>query len=86
MNTVWNARKNRTHLSASAYSTGEIVPHSGEMICWLASFVIYQILTRGCKSKGILFLTDRRGNVVENKAPLWKIWARSGNLYENTGA
>jgi hypothetical protein len=72
MNTVWNASKNRTHLSALAYPADERPLHRGEMVCWLASFVIHQILTWGCKSKRILFLTERRGNVVENKAPLWK--------------
>jgi hypothetical protein len=85
MKTVWNARKNRTHLSALAWPADERPLHSGEMICWLASFVNRQILTRGCKSKRILFLTEHRGNVVENKAPLWKTWRRSGNPYENTG-
>jgi hypothetical protein len=85
MITVWNARKNRTHLSALAYPAGERPLHRGEMVCWLASFVIRQILTRGCKSKRILFFTERRGDVVENKAPLWKTWAQSRNLYENTG-
>jgi hypothetical protein len=86
MITVWNARQNRTHLSALAYPADERPLRLGEMVCWLASFVKYRILTRGCKSKRILFLTERRGNVIENKAPLWKTWRRSGNPYENTGA
>jgi hypothetical protein len=31
------------------------------------------------------FLAERRGNVIENKGPLWKIWGRSWNVYENKG-
>jgi hypothetical protein len=27
----------------------------------------------------------RRGKVIENKGLLWKKWALSGNVYENTG-
>jgi hypothetical protein len=38
-----------------------------------------------CLNKGILFLQDRRGNVVENKGALWKKPSRSGNVYENKG-
>jgi hypothetical protein len=30
-------------------------------------------------------LTDRRGNLYENKGPPWKSWPRSWNVYENTG-
>jgi hypothetical protein len=30
-------------------------------------------------------LTERSGNVYENKGPLWKTWGRSGNVYEKTG-
>jgi hypothetical protein len=36
-------------------------------------------------NKGILFLQDRRGNVIENKGALWKKPSRSGNVYENKG-
>jgi hypothetical protein len=86
MITVWKAGKSQTHFSALACPAGERPPHSGEMISRLASSVNYQILTVGCKSKRILFLTKRRGNLIENKAPLWKTRGRSGNLYENTGA
>jgi hypothetical protein len=83
MRTVWRACKNRTHLSASAYPADEKPLYRGETVCLLASFVIHQILTRGCKSKRVIFLTELRGNVIENKAPLFKTWARSGNPYEN---
>jgi hypothetical protein len=30
-------------------------------------------------------LNERRGNVYENKRPLWKTRRRSGNVYENKG-
>jgi len=30
-------------------------------------------------------LTVQRGNLYENKGPLWKTWPRSRNVYENTG-
>jgi hypothetical protein len=30
-------------------------------------------------------MNERRGNVVENKGPLWKTWALSWNVYENKG-
>jgi hypothetical protein len=36
-------------------------------------------------SKGIIFLNERRRNVIENKGPLWKTPAASGNVYENKG-
>jgi hypothetical protein len=29
-------------------------------------------------------LTERRGNLYENKGPVWKTWERSWNVYENT--
>ena len=32
-----------------------------------------------------LRLNERRGNVSESKAPLWKTRRRCGNVYENTG-
>jgi hypothetical protein len=31
------------------------------------------------------FLRERRGNVYENKGPLWRKWKRSGNVIENKG-
>jgi hypothetical protein len=31
------------------------------------------------------FLTEQRGNVIENKGRLWKTRGLSGNLYENKG-
>jgi hypothetical protein len=33
-----------------------------------------------------LKLTERSGNVYENKGSLWKTRERSGNVYENTGS
>jgi hypothetical protein len=33
----------------------------------------------------ILFFTDRRGNVIENKGRVWKALGLSGNVYENKG-
>jgi len=33
--------------------------------------------------KEFFFLTERRGNVYENKGPLWKKLERSGNVVEN---
>jgi hypothetical protein len=49
--------------------------------------------------EGILFLTERCGNVIENKGPLWKsrdgagmslitkeIFAECGNVVENKGS
>jgi hypothetical protein len=81
---VRDGHKNRTLPSALAYTGGERPLHWGEMICWLASFVIHQILT--CRSRRILFPTERSGYVIENKEPLLKTWGRSGNLYENKGA
>jgi hypothetical protein len=32
-----------------------------------------------------LKMTERRGNVIENKGPLWKTGGRSGNVHENKG-
>jgi hypothetical protein len=32
-----------------------------------------------------LKLTELRGNIIENKGPLWKTWGGSGNVYENKG-
>jgi hypothetical protein len=32
-----------------------------------------------------IFLTERCGNIIENKGPLWKTLWRSGNLIENKG-
>jgi len=29
---------------------------------------------------------EQRGNVFENKGPLWKTWPRSGNVIENKGS
>jgi hypothetical protein len=85
MVTVRNACKNRTRLSALAYAGEEKLPQSWKMIGWQASSANHQLLTMGCDWKRILFLTGRRGNVVENKGPLWKTWGRSWNVYENTG-
>jgi hypothetical protein len=31
-------------------------------------------------------MNERRGNVYENKGPLWKTWGRSWNVLENKGA
>jgi hypothetical protein len=31
----------------------------------------------------VLLLTERSGNVIENKGSPWKTWERSWNLYEN---
>jgi len=38
------------------------------------------------RKERILFLRERRGYVYENKGPLWKKWAGSGNVYENKGS
>jgi hypothetical protein len=35
--------------------------------------------------KDFLKLTERRGNVHENKGQVWKTRERSGNVYENKG-
>jgi hypothetical protein len=40
---------------------------------------------RRSKKRDSLKLTDRFGNVYENKGPLWKNRGRSRNLHENTG-
>ena len=37
------------------------------------------------REKEFFFLTEQRGNVIENKGPLWKTLGRSGNVYENKG-
>ena len=39
-----------------------------------------------CLNKGILFLLDQSGNVVENKGGLWKKPDQSANLIENKGS
>jgi hypothetical protein len=39
----------------------------------------------GEAKKNSLKLTVQRGNLYENKGPLWKAWRRSRNVYENTG-
>ncbi len=33
---------------------------------------------------GATKLTERPGNVYENKGQLWKTYKQSGNVYENT--
>jgi hypothetical protein len=33
-----------------------------------------------------LKLTERCGNVIENKGSLWKTWMQSRNVYENKGS
>jgi hypothetical protein len=38
------------------------------------------------RKKEFLKMNDRRGNVYENKGPLWKTGSQSGNLIENKGA
>jgi hypothetical protein len=50
-------------------------------------------LGRGCYLSTLDFrlldfekLNERRGNVYENKGPLWKKWGRSGNVIENKGS
>jgi hypothetical protein len=43
------------------------------MICWLASLVIHQIFG-AANRKELLFFDGRCGDVIENKAPLWKTW------------
>ena len=40
---------------------------------------------RSLGAKKVLFLIERRGNVYENKGPLWKKWKLGGNVIENTG-
>jgi hypothetical protein len=30
-------------------------------------------------------MNERRGNVYENKGPLWKTWGQSWNVIENKG-
>ncbi len=37
------------------------------------------------REKEFFFLTEQRGNVIENKGPLWKTRGLSGNVYENKG-
>jgi hypothetical protein len=83
MITVGSTRKNHTHLSAFVYPGGETPRQSAKMIHWQAYPVSYRLLALGCNSKRILFLNDQRGNVVENKGPLWKIRSQSRNIYEN---
>ena len=85
MITVWNARKSRTRVSPLPRPGGEKLPQPGKMISWQAYFVNHQLLAVGCNSKRILFLNELSGNVAQNKGPLWKTWAQSGNVYENTG-
>jgi hypothetical protein len=67
MITPWNPGKNLTHLSAFAYPGGETSLQSAKMICWQAYPVNHQLLTMGCNAKRILFLNERRGNVIEKK-------------------
>jgi len=86
MITLGSARKNHTHLSAFVYPGGETPQQSAKTIHWQAYSVNYRLLTLGSNSKRILFLNDRRGNVIENKGPLWKTRRQSLNIYENKGA
>jgi hypothetical protein len=74
MITVGNARKDHMRLSASACPGDEKPPASGKMICWQASSV-NPTLDSGRQFGKNSFLNDRRGNVIENKGPLWKTWA-----------
>jgi len=41
-----------------------------------------EVCSRG---EEFFFLTERCGNVIENKGRLWKAQGRSGNVYENKG-
>jgi hypothetical protein len=53
---------------------------------WLAALRKKSLPSEGEAGKEFLKLTERSGNVYENKGPLWKSRARSWNLYENKGA
>jgi len=48
----------------------------------LAQFVL---LFKKFYQRDFLFLTERGGNLVENKGWLWKTRRRSGNVAENKG-
>ena len=37
------------------------------------------------REEEFFFLTEQRGNVIENKGRLWKTQGQSGNVYENKG-
>ena len=37
------------------------------------------------RGEEFFFLTERSGNVIENKGRLWKTRGLSGNVYENKG-
>ncbi len=55
MNTLWNARKDQTRLSASGYPGDEKPSHWGKLICWQAYSVNHQLLRVGCNWERILF-------------------------------
>ena len=61
--------------------------------CKLSLWTVYCPAAAGQLSSGhrtakqeFFFLHGRRANVYENKGPLWKEWAGSGNVYENKGS
>jgi hypothetical protein len=67
MITVWNARKSRTRFSPLACPGDEERPQSGKMTYWQASAGNRQLLTFGCNSERILFLTNDAGMLLKKK-------------------
>jgi hypothetical protein len=77
--------KNQARISALACLGEGKAPQSDRVIYWQAYSDNYQFTKAGCNQKRILFLTERSGNVIENKAALLKTRERSRNVHENTG-
>ena len=68
-----------------------LVSHSGEP--WPSWAPEHHSLNLSCDSrkptnleKGFFFLTERCGNLIENKGRLWKTLERSRNVIENKGS
>ena len=53
---------------------------------WLAAERTVSLSLRGKQQRDSLKLTERSGNVYENKGSLCKTWKRGGNVIENKGS
>ena len=81
---AWKARKNQRWLTDSPASGGEERSRWGRVTCWPVVSDNRQLPTTSRDARGF-FLTERSGNVYENKGTVLKAWGRSGNVHENKG-
>jgi hypothetical protein len=79
MVTVGNARKSHLHLSDLAHPDDEKPSQPGKMIYGQAYSPNHQLLTVGCNSERIIFLTNEAGMSMKTKGRCGKLRSEAGS-------